>query len=565
MNLDIFKAMLLNIGLLVLLAQMLAGIKVVKRIIVHEGESKEAQTLLIFIFSVIAIISNYTGYYINGAIANTRIVSVMASGFLGGPMAGFSVGIVAAIHRYLIDIGGFTSLACTISTFIGGVIAAILSRYVKDNNYRSRDLFLITFFVESIQMAIILMISRPFDDAFLVVKNIFLPMTIFNSIGMVFFVGVFKNVIDEQENEIGRKVGLTFEITKQCLPILQSGEYNEGSCNKIGEIILDFSEDLAVVFTDTDKIISINGELELSSNWDTSLPHIAQKIFNKNEVIVVENSNEDDIFYKPLKNMLAIGAPLVKGNIVFGTMIIFSKKHRISYYSQIHFAEGLSKLLSTQYELADMEKQKELLIKSEYKALQSQINPHFIFNSLNTISSFVREKPDEARELLIALATYFRNSIKNKDSLVSINEEMEYVDAFLQLVKARFGERLIISMDIPEEIECKIPCLIVQPIVENAVIHGAMTRKIGYVDIKISEEGDFTRISVEDNGKGMPQEIIEKLDNNDNKEGIGLANVHKRLKYMYGKDNGLKIKSTPSGTRIEIKIPNNNNPIYYSR
>src|SRR5699024_5856128 len=132
--------------------------------------------------------------------------------------------------------------------------------------------------------------------------------------------------------------------------------------------------------------------------------------------------------------------------------------------------------------LAEMEEQKELLVKAEFKALQSQINPHFIFNSLNTISSFVRENPEDARELLIALATYFRNSIKTKDALVSIYEEMEYVKAFLQLVKARFDDRLEINMDIEEGLNCMVPCLIVQPIVENAVIHGAMSRKFGKID-----------------------------------------------------------------------------------
>lgn len=458
----------------------------------------------------------------------------------------------------MIDIGGFSTLPCTISTIIGGIASAIVSRQVKENKYRSGDLFLITFAVECLQMIIILLIARPFNEAFLLVKNIFLPMTVFNSIGMVLFVGVFKNIIKDQEHGVGRKIGLTFEITEKCLPILQKGEYNEDSCNKIGEIILNFSNDLAVVFTDTEKIISVNGEIELPSNWRSSMPTIAQKVLEEKEVILGEDSKENDIFHKPLKNMIAISVPLIKWNQVFGAMIIFSKKHRISYYSQILFAEGLSKLLSTQYELADMEKQKELLVKSEYKALQSQINPHFIFNSLNTISYFVREKPEDARELLIALATYFRNSIKTKDALVSIYDEMEYVDAFLQLVKARFGDRLRVSIDIPDGLNIKVPCLIVQPIVENAVIHGAMSRKSGQVNVSIKERIDDIIISVSDNGHGISEDIIEGLRNdNIDESSIGLGNVHKRLCYIYGKDNGLDIITSLSGTTVNINILKN--------
>lgn len=552
MSFDIFSAMLLNIGLLILLAQVLARVKSVRRVIVHEDDSIKDQLFLILIFSSIGIISNYTGYSINGAIANTRVIGVMASGFIGGPVVSVIVGLVAGLHRFLIDITGFSTIACSISTVIGGSIAAIYSKRIKENNFKSTELFAITFAVECLQMLIILLIAKPFDQAFLLVRNIFLPMTIFNSAGMVLFVGVFKNLITEQEQKVGQKVSLTFDITQKCLPILQTGKFNEESCSKIGEIILDFSEDLAVVFTNTERIISVNGKIDLQSD---SLPEISCRVFKKQDVIVAEDVPEEDIFHQPLKSMIAISVPLVKNNEVFGSMIIFSRKYRLSYQSQILYADGLGKLFSTQFELADMEKHKELLVKAEYKALQSQINPHFIFNSLNTISSFVREKPDDARELLIALATYFRNSIKTKDALVSIYEEMEYVEAFLQLVMARFDDRLEIEMDIEKGLDCMVPCLIVQPIVENAVLHGAMSRKIGKVGIKASQDGDKIKIVVSDNGHGIPQGVLEGLFKDSSEDdSIGLGNVHKRLCYIYGKENGLDIQSTPSGTTVNINI-----------
>lgn len=557
MNIDIFKNMVLNIGLLILLAQVLASIKLVKRFIVQGDKSLKDQFFMILIFTAISILSNYTGYSINGAIANTRVIGVMASGFIGGPLVSIVVSIIAGLHRFLIDIGGFASLACSISTVLAGVVAAITSKNIKENKFISSQLFLITFVVECMQMLLILIISRPFEDALVLIRNIFIPMTLFNSAGMVLFVGIFKNIIIEQENKIANKVSMTFDITKKCLPIIQTGEYNEENCKKISNIILDFSNDLAVVFTNNERIISIDGQIILPQD-NPSMPSIAQVVIDRNDVIIAESSKENDVFCVALKKMIAIGVPLVKNNIVFGAMIIFSQKNRISHDSQIQFADGLGKLLSTQYELADMEKQGQLLVRAEYKALQSQINPHFIFNSLNTISSFVREKPDEARELLIALATYFRNSIKTKDALVSIYEEMEYVEAFLQLVKARFDDRLEISIDAPEGLDCMVPCLIVQPIVENAVIHGAMSRKSGKVAIKVRERENGVQISVSDNGKGIAEEVIEGLNkDSDHDRGIGLLNVHKRLCYIYGKENGLEIGSTPSGTRININIPKN--------
>ena len=555
MSFDIFSAMLLNIGLIILLAQILARIKRVKRVIVHEGDSIKDQLFLILIFSSIGIISNYTGYSINGAIANTRVIGVMASGFIAGPVVALIVGLVAGLHRFLIDINGFSTLACSISTVIGGIIAAVYSKQIKENKYRSTELFSLTFMVECLQMLIILLLARPFDNALVLVRNIFLPMTIFNSIGMVLFVGVFKNIVSEQDNKIGQKVALTFDITQKCLPILKTGEFNEENCYKIGEIILDFSEDIAVIFTDTQRIISVNGKIDLPSDL---LPEVSSKVFEKKQVIFAEYAGEDDVLHGPLKNMVGISVPLIKQNDVFGSMIIFSRKYRLSYQSQIPYADGLGKLFSTQFELADMEKHRQLLVEAEYKALQSQINPHFIFNSLNTISFFVREKPDDARELLIALATYFRNSIQTKNELVSIYEEMEYVDAFLQLVKARFDDRLEVKVDIEEGLDCMVPCLIVQPIVENAVFHGAMTRKKGLVEIKVYQNGGEVIIAVSDNGHGISKDIIERLMKDTvEDDSIGLANVHRRLCYIYGKEKGLDIQSRPSGTTVYINIKKN--------
>lgn len=132
--------------------------------------------------------------------------------------------MVAGIHRFLIDPSGFSTIACSISTFLGGVIAAVYSKQVKENNYKSSELFAITFVMECLQMLVILLIAKPFAEAYSLVESIFLPMTIFNSAGMVLFVGVFKSIITDQENKVGRKISLTFDITQKCLPILRNGK-----------------------------------------------------------------------------------------------------------------------------------------------------------------------------------------------------------------------------------------------------------------------------------------------------------------------------------------------------
>lgn len=486
MNIEIIRSIILSIGLLVVIAQILAKFNKIKVYLVSEKHTVKDQLVMIIIFSTISILSTYMGYGVKGALANTRVIGVMAGGFIGGPIVGIGTAIIAGIHRYAIDINGFTALACCISTILEGIIAAIFSSYIKRKKYSEINLYLITFIAEVIQMTVILIISKPFEMALELVKSIAFPMVFINSFGLVLFIGVFKHIFIEQEYELGQKMSLAFDITKLCLPVIEKGEYNERSCEEIGKIIFKFSKKLGLVFTDTEKIIYTKGKFPIDNKSD--LPKIAKKVLKEKTVCLEEESKEGDAFCKVLDNAVAIGAPLIKNGQAFGCFIIFTYKYKLSLDPEIKFVEGLSSFLSTKYELIEAEKQRELMQKAEFHALQSQINPHFIFNSLNTISAFCREKPGKARELLIDLATYFRNAIQNKEGLVDINEEIDYVKAYLQLEKARFEERLSIDIQMQENLKCKLPCLILQPIVENAVIHGAMKRKQGVVNIIIKEE-----------------------------------------------------------------------------
>jgi two-component system sensor histidine kinase LytS len=551
---ELIKSILLNICLLVVIAQMLAKTKVVKKFIVSDKYSLRDQLVMIAIFSIISILSTYTGYEVNGAIANTRVIGVMAAGFIGGPVVGIGTAVLAGLHRYLIDIHGIASVACTLSTIAEGLIAAAFAGVIKKNKYKGLELFFITFFAEIIQMLIILLVARPYSSAVELVRIIAGPMVLVNSIGMILFIGVFKHILLEIEYKIGRKVGQAIDITQKCLPLLRTGVYNEENCNQIGKIVLEFSKDLDVLFTDTEKILSVSRKTIISDKTNSILPEIVKKVLKEQCVCIAEETEKGDPLYSSMSKMAAIGAPFIKRGEAFGCMVIFIQKYKVSFELEKVFADKLSKLFSVQYELSDIDKQNELLQKAEFQALQSQINPHFIFNSLNTISSFCREKPEKARELLVALATYFRKSIQSQDGFVSIYEEMDYVDAYLQLVKARFDDRLHLTVKMPKKLNCNMPCLIVQPIVENAIIHGAMKRKSGEVSIMIKEELKRIKITVTDNGYGIPPDIVSGIqDNTLSSNSIGLSNVQRRLCYAYGK--GLDIITSPKGTTIHIMIP----------
>lgn len=243
------------------------------------------------------------------------------------------------------------------------------------------------------------------------------------------------------------------------------------------------------------------------------------------------------------------------------SLVILVKKSGYSYRAEIEFVTGLANYFSTQLKLVDMEIQKEALRRAEIQTLQSQINPHFLFNSLNTISCFCREKPEKARELLLALSSYFRNMLEDIDYMVTLETELEHVKAYTMLEEARFEERLSIEIKArPQDLNCRVPNLILQPLVENAIHHGAMKRAkgIGRVTVCVRREETITVIDVKDNGPGIDYRIIQSLYGGEKVKhtGIGLMNVQQRLKSIYGEQYGLQIVSSETGTDVRMNIPN---------
>ncbi|WP_313527024.1 LytS/YhcK type 5TM receptor domain-containing protein [Anaerotignum sp.] len=558
MTIDIFKNLLLNLSMLVIIAQLLTKTTFVKQFMFAYKTDLKSSLLLAVIFGLISILSTYTGINVNGAIVNTRVIGVMSGGIIGGPIVGMGAALIGGVHRYFFDVGGFTAVACAISTFIEGIIGVMASKYLKRNNWNKGDIFLLAALAEVFQMVIILLVAKPYPDALAVVKIIAFPMILFNSTGMVIFISVFNSIFIEQDNESAKRIKLAFDISEQCLPFLRKGMYDKDNMNAVSKMILENSKDGGVVITDRERILSYECDVvPLRVDFEEiGLPQIVQTVINEDAVSIAESAGEDDVFYEQLKKFTIVGAPLHSKGSVVGTILVFTKKFKLSTQTDKDFVDGLSKLFSTQLELAEAQKQRELLQKAEFRALQSQINPHFLFNALNTITSFCREKPDKARELLIALSTYFRNTLNTNQYMINIYDEFAHVDSYLQLEKARFDDRLTLVIDVPTDLCCKVPSFILQPIVENAVKHGAMKRSTGKVEIRARQTNDLVTISVKDSGYGISQEIIEAL-HNDTLDSckVGLCNVDKRLRSIYGQKYALDISTSTSGTEIIIRIP----------
>ncbi len=196
--------------------------------------------------------------------------------------------------------------------------------------------------------------------------------------------------------------------------------------------------------------------------------------------------------------------------------------------------------------------------RAELRALQAQIRPHFFLNALNAIRSLTRTDPDRARELLADLGVFFRKTIQPNEATVPLDKEIEHVSVYLDIEKARFGDRLRVDIDIPDSVKPRIPPLILQPIVENAVKHGIQPLdRTGTVSIAARRENGNVRITVHDDGCGIePGALGGILGPGRNGESIGLANINQRLVSLFGAGHELAIRSSRGeGTTVTMLIP----------
>ncbi|MCL4522526.1 MAG: histidine kinase [Acidobacteria bacterium] len=208
---------------------------------------------------------------------------------------------------------------------------------------------------------------------------------------------------------------------------------------------------------------------------------------------------------------------------------------------------------------AKLKQHEDLLLNARMTALASQINPHFLFNTLNTVSSLIRYNPDLARGVLLKLSSILRRLLRKQENFVPLREELGFIDDYLDIEVARFGpDKLQISKELDEDtLEAYVPCMLLQPIVENSIKHG-LAPKVGggEICIRTARRDGRLLIEVEDNGLGMPPERISALEGDGVAKGIGISNVHERLRVLYGDDFRFDIHSVEGkGTFVRIDVP----------
>ena len=568
-----------RIGLIVTLAFILTRWSWFRHLLDGTG-TRRAKIAFAFLFGLIGIIGTYEGVVINPAteafathmasvseeeaIVNTRVLGVTIGGLLGGSYVGLAAGVIAGLHRY--TLGGFTDFACSLSTVWEGLFAGLLSRYAFRNHIPTVfQAWVVGIVAETGQMLIILLAAQPFEKAYALIKIIGFPMIFGNAAGIAIFIAIIRSVL-HKEQEAGATLAHTaLAIADETLPYMRNGLTAE-TAKQVAKIILSITDADAVSLTDRTTILSFAGAG--SDHHLPGMPIQTQMTHSTLDEGTIQVARQKaDIGCKnpvcPLKS--AIVLPLKQHDEIIGSLKLYITRKNAVNSSHIELANGLAKLFSTQLELSRIAEQERLLAEAEYKALQAQLNPHFLFNSLNSIVALIRREPDLARKTSINLAQFLRNNIQaSHQQWRSLAAEYQQVQDYLSVESVRFRDKLTIRYDIDETmLNIPVPPLLLLPLIENAIKHGLMScEQNGLLSIIIAPvPDDRVHISVTDNGNGISAEQMSFIQQqlpitNTKGGGFGLYAISKRISNIYGPAAVFSIRSAPeSGTTADLLLP----------
>lgn len=362
-----------------------------------------------------------------------------------------------------------------------------------------------------------------------------------------------------EEQQKAKQSQILLEITNETISYLKYG-LNDITAGKVCRLIYEKLNVFAVAITDLERILAFVGAgSDHHKPGKGILTKSTQQTIKENKTKVLINRPEIGCPQPNCPLNSAIVIPLDINGQAVGTLKFYFQRYDEITENILTVAEGLARLLSTQLALAEVNRQTELTCQAELKALRAQINPHFLFNTLNTIAVFCRTKPEEAKKLLVQFADFFRKSLERNEEMVTLREELEYVQSYLFFERARFGDKLQFIEEIePLARQKMVPALVLQPLVENAIKHGVSNKGITKIKVNVSLENNSLKFIVADNGIGISseeQKNILKLGIGKGL-GIGLYNINERLKAIYGYKYGLVIDSRPNkGTIVKFSIP----------
>ena len=387
----------------------------------------------------------------------------------------------------------------------------------------------------------------------------FILINVLTAISFLFILGKRKNKgIENECNFLSNSL-----LTTKKIQTSFKNSLNEETAHLIAVIVKDMSNFPAVAITDKEKVLafvgmdcqqhSVGESIRTKATYEVFKPANTKFIYGKKEFGCMEMDCNC-----PYESVIII--PLFLKSEVLGSINFYRTKKGKMSDEALNLASGIGKLINMQIEIAELERQTQLASKAKFDALQAQVNPHFLFNSLNTIKMYTYKDADFARKLIVKLASQLRYQLDSNSSIVSLEKELSYIDDYVTIINARFKDKLTVEYDIEDKLKnTSIPVLSIYPLVHNSVVHGILPAKSdGCINISARLDDKDILITVTDNGKGIAAEDMDDIFKTGYGSGcgVGIPNLHERLLLLYGNDFTLNIESEVNkGTKAYFKVP----------
>lgn len=352
-------------------------------------------------------------------------------------------------------------------------------------------------------------------------------------------------------SEADRATFRTMHTASLAQPPLRSG-LTAASAAKAVKHLRDLLGAPAIAMTDTERLLAWEGRAAHHSKQAAPLArpvvaHGGTSVGDKRDIPCLDTTC-------PLRHVIV--SPLTVEERVVGTLQVYAPNASAGL---VRATNEVALWVSGQLELAELDASRTRLMEAEVRALRAQISPHFIYNSLTAIASFVRTDPERARELLLDFADFTRYSFRRHGEFTTLAEELRSIERYLVLEKARFGDRLQVTLRVaPEVLPVVVPFLCLQPLVENAIRHGLEDKSgAGRITIVGEDQDTDCVITIEDDGVGEdPERVRRALAGDVSMDSVGLGNVDERLRSTFGDDYGLVVETAPgAGTKVIVRVP----------
>ncbi|MEC5425682.1 LytS/YhcK type 5TM receptor domain-containing protein [Virgibacillus sp. C22-A2] len=495
-------------------------------------------------------------------VVSSSLVAIVIAGLLGGPVVGLGAGLVAGGH--LVLLGGIGWLANGLVNPLTGLLAGLTARFFsKERVISPMKALFIGVFPPVLQMQLLLIFHPEANETINIVNTIGLPLVLSNSIAIAIFTAMIGIVLREQENEAALATKQALSIAEDALPFLKkdyAGETAEGIAN----LLYDRLKIAAVSVTNGEDVLAHKGlGDDHHQKGDKETASLALEAMHSKKMKVAYLQSEIQCAQEDCPLEAAIIIPIMEEQETTGLITFYFRKAQHIRPVEIGLAQGLGELISNQLNIIAAEKLKEHIRDAELRNLQAQINPHFLFNTLQMIATLFRVNPEKARHITVQLAHYMRFNLGLvSNSLVHFEKECEHVQAYIAIIQARFASRLKIYFSQAEGIsQVYIPPSTIQPLVENCIQHGLQNVvNGGKVEVLIQREQGKVQITVRDNGTGFPEDVLVRAGHSPLADkqngGTGLYNVNQRLISLLGEQARLSIKNLPSkGSEVSFIIP----------